>query len=172
MFKKYYETDWDNDWHKWKGQKKEYGEHMAFLMEVTSTDGYSLHDWQKTWGSSVDKSDVDISGDLKSANSDGWHTTYGARMLTINTSDSDVGEFYIRFMGELGPYPRSTCGSEKCEGQTGDDCNNVEKTSQKLLTILPRDCKNESSAESTKQAESKNILRAEHFIQSYQQNWV
>ena len=99
----------------------------------------------------------------------------GITVKSVTTSEGDIGEYELTFAVELGPYNTgSPCGASNCldPSVNDDDCNNRTTTSQKLITVLPRDCKNESSAESYKGEESKNILRAEHFIQSYQQNWV
>lgn len=188
ILKSYYETDYSNEWRPWSTQTKVFGEKLAFMLGLESTDGYNLYNFQHTIGKEIakgandddggwERGNVDkipMNGDLKSH---GWpwtkHGNLGVCMLTLSTSKADVGEYMVRFAGELGPYQSgSPCGASSCLHTTGSDCNNREATSNKLITIITPDCKNESSAESNKQAESKNILRAEHFIQSYQQNWV
>jgi hypothetical protein len=179
ILKSIYENDGGAEWQPWTTKGKMYGEQLAFFLGIESTDGYEFYNWQHTYGKSLKKGGipdgVDLNGDLKS---NGWpwghnnHENLGVCMLTLSTSKADVGEFKVRFGGQLGPYQAtSSCGETACF-TSGDDCNTRESESTKLITILPPDCKQESSAESTKQAESKNILRAEHFIQSYQQNWV
>jgi len=181
ILKSFYENDGKNaEWRAWTTHSKEYGERLAFFLGIESTDGYEFYNWQNTTNAKSLKkggipSDIDMNGDLKSH---GWpwsynnHENLGVNMLTLSTSKSDVGDFKIRFGGQLGPYQSgSSCGPSDCF-TSGSGCNTRESTSTKLITILPPDCKNESSAESYKEAEGGNILRAEHFIQSYQQNWV
>ena len=180
ILKSFYENDGGAEWRPWTTHSKEYGERLAFYLGIESTDGYEFYNWQNTTNAKSLKkggipSDIDMNGDLKSH---GWpwphnsHENLGVCMLTLSTSKSDVGDFKIRFGGQLGPYQSaSSCGPSDCF-TSGSGCNTRESTSTKLITILPPDCKNESSAESTKKAETNNVWRAEHFIQSYQQNWV
>ena len=202
MLKCYYENDGSAEWRPWTRQTKVFGERLAFMLGIESTDGYSFYDFQHTKGTEImkgtergDADDIELNGDLTS-----WpwlKENRGITMISLSTSDSDVGEYMIRFAGELGPYQTgSFCGASACLNANDDDCNNRERTSQKLIGIHPSDCKNESSAESYKEAEGKkncgcgqdpcitelakqakeaeggNVLRAEHFIQSYHQNWV
>ena len=187
ILKSYYENDGStNEWRPWTTQSKVFGEQLAFMLGLESTDGYPLYNWQWTKGKEIAKGnnedngwergnldDIPMNGDLKSH---GWpwtgHGNLGVCQQTISTSNSDVGEFKVRFAGELGPYQSgSPCGASDCEHTTGSDCNNRETESQKLITILPNDCNEASSAESY-ESESKVDLNAEHFIQSYMQNWV
>ena len=178
MLKCYYENDGTAEWRPWTTQTKVFGERLAFMLGIESTDGYSFYDFQHTKGTEImkgtergDADDIEFNGDLTS-----WpwlKENRGITMLSLSTSDSDIGEYMIRFAGELGPYQSmSPCGASQCLNANDDDCNNRERTSQKLIAIHPSDCKNESSAESYKEAEGGNVLRAEHFIQSYHQNWV
>lgn len=178
ILKCYYENDGTAEWRPWTKQTKVFGERLAFMLGIESTDGYSFYDFQHTKGTEImkgtergDADDIELNGDLTS-----WpwkKENRGISMLTLSTSDSDIGEYMIRFAGELGPYQTgSPCGASDCLNANDDDCNNRERTSTKLIGIHPSDCKNESSAESYKEAEGGNVLRAEHFIQSYHQNWV
>ena len=179
MLKSYYENDGRTDeWRPWARQSKVFGERLAFMLGIQSTDGYDFYNFQHTKGTEIMKGtesgsadDIELNGDLKS-----WpwlKENRGITMLTLSTSDSDVGDYMLRYAGELGPYQRgSPCGASQCLNDSKKDCNNREATSNKLISIHPSDCKNESSAESYKEAEGGNVLRAEHFIQSYHQNWV
>tara|TARA_B100001564_G_scaffold359707_1_gene382527 strand:+ start:1793 stop:2710 length:918 start_codon:yes stop_codon:yes gene_type:complete len=182
-FKSYWENRGhgdDEEWHPWFNDKKEYGERMSFLMGLESTDGNLLLNFGNHNGTKKSKDGSYLKngqwdGDLKNDGLPYAEENRGITVKSVTTSEGDIGEYELTFAVELGPYNTgSPCGASNCldPSVNDDDCNNRKTTSQKLITVLPRDCKNESSAESYKSEESKNILRAEHFIQSYQQNWV
>jgi hypothetical protein len=170
----------DEEWHPWFNDTAKYGEKLSFLMGLESTDGNLLLNFGNHDGSKKSKDgsylkDGQWDGDLKNHGLSYAEENRGITITSVNTSDADIGEYELTFAVELGPYQTgSACGASTCldPSVNDDDCNNRKTTSQKLLTVLPRDCKNESSAESYKEAEGGNVLRAEHFIQSYQQNWV
>ena len=168
FIKSYFENSGlKNEWRKWDTKTKAFGDTMSVMLGIKSTDGADLWRYQRTMGSKKSKDSVKSigwNGDLKA---DGW----------ISTSNTDVGQYELSFAGELGPYEwegygYQTCGASDClHGGSKGECNNRKATSTKLITILPRDCSSPSSAESYK-SESKVDLNAEHFIQSYVNNWM
>ena len=161
VLKRYYETNWKNEWHKWTHKKSFKGETMKFFLGLEGGDGV-LKSFTDSGGitSSLPSSFNELSPDQIEK--------YGVVKYRISTNSNSVGVYDLRFGTQLGPYQTgSSCGSSTCLDGTyawNQKCNVRETISPTKFIVLEKDCKNPPQASS---AESRRSTHRGRFINPY-----
>ena len=153
--KKYYETNWKNEWHKWTNKKSFKGETMKFFLGLEGSDRV-LKSFTDSGGVS---SSLPSSFDFLSPEQ---IEEYGVVKYRISTNSNSEGVYDLRFGTQLGPYQLgSFCGGHGCLSGSSDDCNKRDTTSHMPIVVLSKDCKNPPQASSAEPSFSRRRRKKE-----------